>query len=240
MKHPILIPRWPLPVLGEPGVAPDVDGLRAAGHPVIIGGMSPHDRSRSYLVARALTEHPDAEALVFLDDDTDATVAEVEQLVASYERVVRESPEPVATLSGLYFCRHLAERGHLGPSVTFDLRESAAKVVNVSCLEHGGIYPVFGSGFGCIVVATRVFREMHVPTAIYEDLEGRSYAGRAWFLPVVVDQAHLGEDRSFCLRVGQQGLGQQFVDTRLCVSHAGWRLVPPGKLARGRPAGESA
>lgn len=231
--YPILIPKWPLPVnyCEDLGIAADITALREAGYPLVIGGLSPHDRSRSYLVSRALEEYPSAEAFIMLDDDTEVGLEEVNALVTSYDHVVKNHEGMVASVNGVYFCRHQAARGIMAPSVSFDLRDFPQARLDIPFFQHGGVFKVFGAGAGFGIVNAEVFHLMDAPAAIYDDLEGGSYEGKAWYLPLVHAKQHLGEDRSFCHRILHQQLGQQFVDTRLLVPHAGWRLMTSGELA---------
>lgn len=179
------------------------------GMTAFTGGCSPHDRSRGLIQARAM--QTDAEAFLWVDDDIRATREQCLQLAGSFE-----SQQDAATMTGVYVCRHLAAVGRVAfnfnplvtPGQDLDLRFGSA----------GRIHPVTSHGFGFCIVNRRCLEAIAAPECQYEGIPAR-----AWFLPVVVEGEHLGEDRSFTYRVARAEL-PMYVDSRLCVEHAGWRV----------------
>lgn len=180
---------------------------------VLMDGLSPHDRSRSYLISRALIEFPEAEAFLWVDDDTEATLEQAEALASTMEA------DGSDLVTGVYVCRHAAERGRL--ALNFNARFNGEHDMTLAFGESGGPYPIVACGFGFVLTHRRMFERSDAQKAKYTNNEGETYRGRAYFLPLVHDEEHLGEDRSFSLR--NQG-ARMLVDTRVCVGHAGHTL----------------
>jgi hypothetical protein len=208
--HVIIAPLW-----GKPQTTHRAEEWATV--PVITGGLSPHDRSRSYLAARALTES-DAEHLVWLDDDMEVGPEHVERLLTSAREVDAD------VMSGAYCCRHAAAHGKVALSFNAIRTPGMPDEVRIGFGEAGGIFPINACGFGIVATHRRVFEIPMAPEADYTDHEGRTFSGRAWFLPLVRQRDHLGEDRSFCTRLFETGTARMFVDTRVTISHAGYRI----------------
>lgn len=201
------------------------------GLPVLQDGLSPHDRSRSYLASRALDDFPEAEAFLWIDDDTEATPDQAEALV----KVMEEDGSDLVT--GVYVCRHAAKQNKL--ALNFNLRyESGERRRSVNFGSAGGVYPITACGFGFVLTHRRLFERDDAPEANYFANDGGLYEGRAFFIPLVQGKQHLGEDRSFCAR--NQG-ARMMVNTRVCVGHAGHTLESVLKnqwSARGQEEGK--
>ncbi len=180
---------------------------------VLMDGLSPHDRSRSYLISRALIEFPEAEAFLWIDDDTEATRDQADALALTMEA------DGSDLVTGVYVCRHAAKRGRL--ALNFNVRFNGEHDMTLAFGEGGSPYPIVACGFGFVLTHRRMFERSDAPRANYTNNEGKTFPGRAYFLPLVHDGEHLGEDRSFCLR--NQG-ARMLVDTRVCVGHAGHTL----------------
>lgn len=182
--------------------------------PCIQDGLSPHDRSRSYLISRALIEYPEAQAFLWVDDDSEAEEKDAQRLIQTMEETDAD------LVTGVYVCRHAASRGAL--ALNFNAKpEPKARTRDLLFYEHGGPYPITACGFGFVLTHRRMFEREDAPEAGYVSKGGLFYAGRAYFLPMVIDRQHLGEDRSFCSR--NQG-AHMLVDTRACIGHAGHTL----------------
>lgn len=199
------------------------------GIPYLMDGLSPHDRSRSYLISRALIEAPDAEVFVWIDDDTECTKEQVLDLVSSLDA------DGSDLVSGVYVCRHAAEHGSLALNFNLAGDPTKGRRIDVAFYEDGDRYPIVACGFGFVATHRRMFEPADAPEADYESKDGRSWAGAAHFFPLMQGRAHLGEDRSFCLR--HQG-ARMMVDTRLCVGHAGHTLLSVIQKARETTARE--
>lgn len=210
---PIIVPhnpRAPWPNAGKPPCAFDLSDA-----------ISPHDRSRCYLAARALEEFPNAQAFMWVDDDMMPTAEQIAELMSGWTDL-RLLGHKAFALTGVYICRHYAERGALAfgfnPLVTPGCEET------IAFGPTGGIHEATGFGFGFCIVSREVFIQMKAHDAEYDTpFDSTKYQGKAWFQPEVIDRNHLGEDRSFCYRMGTQGM-KMFVDTRILVTHAGWKL----------------
>ncbi len=190
------------------------------GIPVLQDGLSPHDRSRSYLASRALDEDefPGIEAFLWIDDDTEATTRDVVRIIKAMEE------EGADLVTGVYPCRHAAERGEI--ALNFNLRFCPGEeMMSLKFEGAGGTYPITACGFGFCLTHRRIFEELQVaavvPQAQYTAHDGGLYDGFAYFLPCVEGYAHLGEDRSFCSRIQNS---RMLVDTRICVGHNGHTL----------------
>jgi GT2 family glycosyltransferase len=173
-----------------------------AGAPVVSLAASPHDRARGMIAAKAL--ETGCEWLVWVDSDMVCTLAEVASLAATGEA------HGFDLVTGVYICRHLAAEGkrafNFSPEVGGDFQMGTA----------GGLYPILSCGFGAVAVRRSVFERIDAPACEY---------GKAWFLPMVHQGYHLGEDRSFGVRAKQAGC-EMYVDTRVMVGHEGkkvWR-----------------
>lgn len=191
------------------------------GVPFYHGGISPHDRSRGLMTAMALEISADERNppthLVFIDDDVEATREMVERLVQSAIEFDAE------LMTGVYVCRHEASRGKI--AMNFSWKGFGQLALG----DDGSVVPIWGCGFGLVVVHRRAFEvpfvEFCVPDVEYrETLDGRPYEGRAWFLPCVRGRQHLGEDRSFCARLSEQG-GSLYCDTRVLAKHGGYGVL---------------
>jgi len=174
-----------------------------AGHAVVQLSASPHDRARGMIASQALATG--ADWLIWCDDDQVATFDQAIGLVATAESMGAD------LMSGMYVCRHLAERGEMAPN--FSPRVGGKFTIG----EGGGPYPITSCGFGFVAVHRRVFEKIDAPVCEY---------GKAWFLPLVEDGYHLGEDRSFGVRADRAGC-QLYVDTRCLVGHVGKRVYWP-------------
>lgn len=194
---------------------PPLTDITGWGIPFLMGGLSPHDRSRSYLISRALIENPDAEVFVWIDDDTECTKEQVLDLVSSLDA------DGADLVSGVYVCRHAAEHGRLALNFNIKGDPSMGARIDLSFYEDGDRYPIVACGFGFVATHRRMFEPADAPAAVYEAKDGSLWKGAAYFFPLMQGLNHLGEDRSFCLR--NQG-ARMMVDTRLCVGHAGHTL----------------
>jgi hypothetical protein len=174
-----------------------LEAARAAGHPVVRNAESPHDRARGMLAAMGLATG--AKWLVWIDADQVARLDQALALVATGEK------EHADMVSGLYVDRHLARRGQLALNVTFPF--SGPVRIGAS----GETYPIVGCGFGFVATRASLFQRIDAPACEY---------GKAWFLPLVANGKHHGEDRSFCMRARHAGAVMK-ADTRVMVGHLG-------------------
>jgi GT2 family glycosyltransferase len=203
--------------------------LAPEGSELICRWLSPHDRSRSFLAALALRTSYDW--FLWLDDDMWQTSEPFEKgyaeadVEALFEAA--KATHDCVLMSGVYVCRHAADNGSL--AVNFNPYFMPGEPgMNLEFYEAGRVQRIVGCGFGFCFTHRSLFEAMDAPKAHYEDM---MYApkgtetwadGKACFLPIVDEHGnHLGEDRSFCYRVGQQGLGKMYVDTRRVAYHAG-------------------
>ncbi len=183
--------------------------------PVLQDGLSPHDRSRSYLASRALDtdEFPGIDAFLWVDDDMDVTLEQAKALVSTMEE------DGADLVTGVYVCRHAASRGELALNFNLRFLENEAGM-KVSLGPTGDCHPIIACGFGFVLTHRRIFERMapRVSPATYTANDGGAYDGYAFFLPLVQYRTHLGEDRSFCARNQN---ARMLVNTRVCVGHAG-------------------
>lgn len=185
------------------------------GWTTISGGLSPHDRSRGYMAARAL--ETDAELFLWLDADTAVTPGQAEHLVAS----AREHDADI--MAAVYPCRHAARRNQVALSISPAIQPGSSSA-RIGFGEHGSVIPIHATGFGCVVTHRRVFAHPIAPQVDYVGHDGDRHEGRAWFLPLVRGREHLGEDRSFCVRLNEAVPSvRMLADTRISVDHAGYR-----------------
>lgn len=181
------------------------------GYPVLSDSLSPHDRSRSYLASRAMAS--DAEVFLWVDADTGATKEQAYDLIDSL------SDHDVGLMTGVYVCRHEAELGNV--ALNFNPVIEKGKFLDIRFYEHGGVHAIHACGFGFVATTRELFEAVKAPPARYVARDGSVWKGRAWFLPEMQGEDHLGEDRSFCLRAQSF---QMAVDTRICVHHDGYTL----------------
>lgn len=182
-----------------------------SGSPVVSLAASPHDRARGMIAAEALKTGQ--EWLVWCDADMVATIPEAVSLVATGEA------HGFDLVTGVYICRHLASEGKLA----FNFSPAVGGEFQLG--SSGGPYPILSCGFGFVAVRRSVFERIEAPACEY---------GKAWFLPMVHQGHHLGEDRSFGVRAHGAGC-QMYVDTRVMVGHEGKKVWRPEEMLGGAP-----
>lgn len=181
---------------------------RNYGVDVTVLGISPHDRCRSQLLSSI---RKDTEIVVFVDDDQTFHAGNVLSLVRS----LRDAPT-ADLMTGVYCCRHEAERGRLA----LNFNPLAGGELKLG--DGGSVVDVAACGFGFVALRTANLGDIDAPAAFY----GEGVEGKAYFLPVVENFIHLGEDRSFCVRARQAGW-RLCADTSIVVGHTGAKTYYP-------------
>lgn len=195
----------------------DIDGR---GWPLISEAWSPHDRARGRHLALAL--QAGADVAVWLDDDTVATVEQIDALL--------DSTGAHDLVTGVYCCRHMAERGRLG--LSFNARDRAQSLAiqapgGLICIGSRQVEPglvsiaACGLGFAAMRLSGLRALDNWTHPVSYDDAPGRD-----WFAALVEGGEHLGEDRSFCVRAARAGW-DMVADTRIVVGHRGGRTWFP-------------
>lgn len=179
------------------------------GNPVIDGGISPHDRSRGMLAGKALQLREELrpsgsiDYALWIDFDIGATKEEADRLV---EQAVKWDAD---MMTGIYVCRHYARRGKLALNV--NLQQPG----DLHFGPGGEVKAIVACGFGFVVTRLDIFEDMISPRVRYDGVDAK-----AWFLPLVRGLDHLGEDRSFCVRLREQKpRARMFADLSNCVPH---------------------
>jgi hypothetical protein len=175
--------------------------------------------------ARAM--QTEAEAFFWIDSDIRATIEQCRALVDAWEEVRRIGAQ---TVTGVYVCRHHASQGEVAFNFNLRIPQEGEPDFEVKFGPEGELFRITSHGFGFCIISRECLEKMVVPACEYEE----GIAAKAWWLPEVVAGAHLGEDRSFTWRIMRawargllpaQGLGwPMYLDSRICVEHAGWRV----------------
>lgn len=162
------------------------------------------DRVRSHLASRAL--HTDHEWWIWLDSDMVAPAEALLQLVD----VAKE--HGVAWLAASAVCRG-----------SMDLNIRPLHGTDVVFGPDGGLVEVAKGALACAVTHRRLFEALakNLPEVDYtDDASGERFTGWPFFLPVVRDRTHYGEDYSLALRAREAGF-RIWCDTRFRVGHNG-------------------
>ncbi len=174
------------------------------------------DLARSLLVAKAYSENPGLECVVFIDHDIIFEPRDVEKLVD--ELLARDD---IDVLGAGYSMRQPGGKmiGSILPDATLgtDPTEDSA---GIPFFQAPGArpFPALYTGFGFTAIKTKVFQALNETCP--EMKCGWTMKVRPYFALCLDDNIYRGEDVSFCHRARKAGQ-RVWLDTRIRILHKG-------------------